>query len=106
MGVGRVIRSICILKAPIPDTGDVPSAQIIIPQRQLNRKSDIYIMLVSSQHCVCYQGKYIAIVSATVETQDPEKRPSQLTTCWARSKRSSLTFPTSTYRPMMGSRTT
>jgi Rab GDP dissociation inhibitor len=37
--VGRVIRAICILDHPIPDTNDVPSIQIILPQRQLKRSS-------------------------------------------------------------------
>lgn len=36
---GRVIRAICILDHPIPNTGDVASIQIILPQKQLNRKS-------------------------------------------------------------------
>ena len=36
---GRVIRAICILDHPIPNTNDVSSIQIILPQKQLNRKS-------------------------------------------------------------------
>jgi len=36
---GRVIRAICILDHPIPNTADVASIQIILPQKQLNRKS-------------------------------------------------------------------
>ncbi|CDU20931.1 hypothetical protein YYC_01732 [Plasmodium yoelii 17X] len=71
--IGQVIRCICILSNPIPETNDINSCQIIIPQNQLNRKSDIYVNLVSFQHGVSYKGKYIAIVSATVETNDPTK---------------------------------
>jgi len=37
--VGKVIRCICIMDHPIPDTGDLPSLQIIIPQMQVNRKN-------------------------------------------------------------------
>lgn len=70
--VGRVIRAICILGAPIPHTKDAPSCQIIIPQKQLRRRNDIYVSMVSSTHCVAYKGKYIAIVSTTVETANPE----------------------------------
>jgi Rab GDP dissociation inhibitor len=76
--VGKVIRAICIMGGPIPDTKipdapqGAPSCQIIIPQRQLNRRSDIFILLVSSTHCVVPQGKYLAIVSTTVETSTPE----------------------------------
>ena len=37
--VGRVIRAICIIDHPIPNTNNASSVQIILPQRQLNRKS-------------------------------------------------------------------
>ena len=37
--VGQVIRAICILNHPIPNTKDSLSCQIIIPQNQVNRKS-------------------------------------------------------------------
>lgn len=71
--VEKVVRCICILDHPIPGTGDIPSVQIIIPQKQLKRKNDIYIMMVSSVHCVSKANTYIAIISTTVETNDPEK---------------------------------
>ena len=69
--VGQVARSICILNHPIPNTNDAESAQIILPARQLNRKNDVYICMVSSAHDVCAQGFYIAIVSTLVETATP-----------------------------------
>ena len=37
--VEKVIRCICILDHPIPNTEKAPSVQIIIPQRQLKRKN-------------------------------------------------------------------
>ncbi|XP_030789588.1 rab GDP dissociation inhibitor alpha [Rhinopithecus roxellana] len=70
---GQVIRIICILSHPIKNTNDANSCQIIIPQNQVNRKSDIYVCLISYAHNVAAQGKYIAIASTTVETTDPEK---------------------------------
>lgn len=70
--VGRVVRSICILDHPIPNTNDVDSCQIIIPQRQVDRNSDIYINMISSSHAICAKGLYVAIVSTTVETDEPE----------------------------------
>lgn len=70
--IGKVIRAICIMDHPIPNTNNASSIQIILPQRQLSRNSDIYISMVSSAHAVCAKGLYIAIVSATVETADPE----------------------------------
>ena len=70
--VGKVIRSICILDHPIPNTADSTSTQIIIPQKQCNRNSDIFINMVSGAHAVCSQGLYVAMISTTVETEDPE----------------------------------
>ena len=69
---GKVIRAICFLKHPIPNTDDSNSVQLIIPQAQLNRKHDIYIAEVSAQHNVCPKDMYVAIVSTVVETSTPE----------------------------------
>lgn len=86
---GKVIRAICLLKHPIPGTEDADSAQIIIPQNQVNRRNgklssypcsviaellstDIYVAMVSSTHNVCAKDIYIAIVSTIVETDKPE----------------------------------
>ncbi|XP_034542566.1 rab GDP dissociation inhibitor beta [Notolabrus celidotus] len=71
--VGRVIRVICLLNHPVKNTHEANSCQIIIPQTQLNRKSDIYISVVSYAHIVAPDGLYIATVSTTVETNNPEK---------------------------------
>lgn len=35
---GKVVRAICILTHPIPNTGDADSVQIILPQNQLKRR--------------------------------------------------------------------
>lgn len=35
---GKVVRAICILKHPIPNTDDSDSVQLIIPQNQVGRK--------------------------------------------------------------------
>jgi len=69
---GQVIRCICLLNHPIPNTRDALSTQIIIPQNQVNRKSDIYVSLVSNTHQVSAQGWFIAMVSSKVETSNPE----------------------------------
>lgn len=71
--VGQVVRAICLLKHPIPNTGDVDSVQLVIPQNQVNRKQDIYIASVSASHNVCVKDYYLAIVSTVVETDNPEK---------------------------------
>uniref|UniRef100_A0A8C3G5D8 Rab GDP dissociation inhibitor n=1 Tax=Cyclopterus lumpus TaxID=8103 RepID=A0A8C3G5D8_CYCLU len=69
---GQVIRVICVLSHPIKNTNDSNSCQIIIPQNQVNRNSDIYVCMISYAHNVAAQGKYIAIISTTVETSEPE----------------------------------
>ena len=69
---GQVVRAICILSHSIPDTADSLSCQIIVPQNQVNRRHDIYICCVSYAHNVASKGKYLAIVSTTVETDNPE----------------------------------
>lgn len=69
---GKVVRAICLLKHPIPNTDNSDSAQLIIPQNQVGRKNDIYIAGVSSSHNVCAKDIYIAIVSTVVETSAPE----------------------------------
>uniref|UniRef100_A0A2M4A4X2 Rab GDP dissociation inhibitor n=1 Tax=Anopheles triannulatus TaxID=58253 RepID=A0A2M4A4X2_9DIPT len=69
---GKVIRCICLLDHPIPNTKDALSTQIIIPQKQVDRKSDIYVSLISSTHQVSAKGWFIGMVSTTVETSNPE----------------------------------
>lgn len=70
--VGQVVRAICLLDHPLPNTKDALSTQIIIPQKQVNRTSDIYVSMVSYTHNVAAKGWFVAIVSTTVETSEPE----------------------------------
>lgn len=70
---GQVIRCICLLDHPIPNTKDALSTQIIIPQKQVGRNSDIYVSLVSYTHQVAAKGWFVAMVSTTVETENPEQ---------------------------------
>ena len=69
---GQVVRSICILNHPIANTNESESVQIIIPGQQVGRKNDVYVAMVSSAHNICRDGFYVAIVSTTVETGEPE----------------------------------
>ena len=71
--IGKVIRRICILDHSIPKTNDVASCQIIIPQKQINRKNDIFIAVLNFTHCVCKKGYYLAIISTMVETDNPNE---------------------------------
>jgi len=70
---GQVVRAICILSHPIPETNNSESVQIIVPAKQVGRKSDIYISAVSFAHNVAPKGKWIGIVACSVETATPDK---------------------------------
>lgn len=67
----KVIRAMCILDHPVPNTNNLDSVQIIIPQNQIGRQNDIYIAVLSDEHCVVPKGYYLAIVSTIVETDSP-----------------------------------
>ena len=71
----RVVRSICFLDHPIPKTDNKDSVQLIIPASAISeaRRNDIYVCMVSSTHCVAAKGRFIAIASTTVETDNPEE---------------------------------
>jgi len=69
---GQLVRAICILSHPIASTNDSASCQFILPQKQMNRRNDIYICCVSAAHNVSAKGKWLAFVSTTAETANPE----------------------------------
>jgi Rab GDP dissociation inhibitor len=69
--IGQVVSAICILSHPVPNTNNAESAQIIIGQKELKRKFDVYISVVSTAHHVAPKGKYIALVNTQVETDKP-----------------------------------
>ncbi|GAX81349.1 hypothetical protein CEUSTIGMA_g8780.t1 [Chlamydomonas eustigma] len=68
----KVVRAIAFLSHPIPDTNNAHSVQIILPQKQIGRHSDMYVFCSSYAHNVCANGKWLAFVSTTVETANPE----------------------------------
>ncbi|KAF5842230.1 GDP dissociation inhibitor [Dunaliella salina] len=70
--VGKVVRAIAFLSHPIPDTNNAASCQIILPQKQLQRRSDMYVFCCSYAHNVSAAGKWLAFVSTNVETPNPE----------------------------------
>lgn len=69
--VGAIARSICILSHPVDNTNKADSCQIIIPASEVNRKSDIYVCVISYLHNVAPEGKYVAVISANLEGNDP-----------------------------------
>ena len=62
------------------DPGDLPSAtgatrckgRDVCVCAQVNRKSDVYVFCCSYSHNVAPRDKWIAFVSTTVETSNPE----------------------------------
>ncbi|KAG2487175.1 hypothetical protein HYH03_014155 [Edaphochlamys debaryana] len=70
--VGKVVRAIAIMNHPIPNTDNAHSVQIILPQKQTGRKSDMYVFCCSYAHNVASKDKWLAFVSTTMETSNPE----------------------------------
>ncbi|RXH74183.1 hypothetical protein DVH24_028904 [Malus domestica] len=70
--VGKVARAIAIMSHPIPNTNESHSVQVILPQKQLGRRSDMYLFCCSYSHNVAPKGKFIAFVSTDAETDHPE----------------------------------
>jgi Rab GDP dissociation inhibitor len=70
---GQVVRAICILKAQAPSTEEAASCQIILPGSQCGRTNDVYVTVLESTHCVAPRGRFIGIVSTSVETANPIK---------------------------------
>lgn len=68
----QVVRALCVLSHPIPSTDNAHSAQIILPQKQVGRRSDMYVFCCSYAHNVAANNKWLAFVSTTVETSAPE----------------------------------
>lgn len=60
---GQVVRAICLLNHPIPNTNDAASCQIIIPQKQVDRHFGnfstlvvlVYPLISRYLHLVCLQ---------------------------------------------------
>ena len=70
---GTVARWLCILDHPVNGTNNSHSAQIILPTKQTQHKSDIYISVQSSELSVAPKGRWLAMISAQVYTNQPKK---------------------------------
>jgi len=68
----QVVRSICLLNHPIPDTND-ESAQIVIPGPQVGRVNDVFVCSMGHALQVTAPGVYVAIVSTIGEKHDPDQ---------------------------------
>jgi Rab GDP dissociation inhibitor len=64
---GEVVRCICLLNHPIPNTNDAESVQIIIPGPQVGRKNDVFVCCMGNTLQATAPGIYVAIVSTIAE---------------------------------------
>ena len=70
---GLVVRCICLLNHPIPNTNDSESTQIVIPGPQVGRINDIFVCCMGSALQATAPGVYVAIVSTLVEKGQPDE---------------------------------
>ena len=73
MATGNLVRCICLLNHPIPNTGDGESTQVIIPGPQVGRVNDIFVCCVGNALAVTAPGIYVAIVSTILENEKPDE---------------------------------
>jgi Rab GDP dissociation inhibitor len=70
---GQVVRCICLLNHPIPNTNNAESVQIIIPGPQVGRVNDVFVCLMGHTLQSTAPGIYVAIVSTISEKNDPDQ---------------------------------
>jgi Rab GDP dissociation inhibitor len=70
---GLVVRCICLLNHPIPNTNNSESTQIIIPGPQVGRVNDVFVCCMGNALQTTAPGFYVAIVSTLVEKGQPDE---------------------------------
>lgn len=70
---GSVVRCICLLDHPVPNTNNAESVQIVIPGPQVGRVNDIFVCALGHSLQVAAQGVTIAIVSTIAEKGQPDE---------------------------------
>lgn len=70
---GQVVRCICLLNHPIPNTNNAESAQIVIPGPQVGRVNDVFVCCMGNALQTTAPGIYVAIVSTLVEKGQPDE---------------------------------
>jgi Rab GDP dissociation inhibitor len=70
---GQVVRCICLLNHPIPNTNNAESAQIVIPGPQVGRVNDVFVCCMGNSLQTTAPGIYVAIVSTLVEKGQPDE---------------------------------
>lgn len=70
---GSVVRCICLLDHPVPNTNNSESVQVVIPGPQVGRVNDIFVCALDHSLQVAAQGVTIAIVSTIAEKATPDE---------------------------------
>ncbi|KAG7339967.1 GDP dissociation inhibitor [Nitzschia inconspicua] len=70
---GQVVRCICLLNHPIPNTNEAESVQIIIPGPQVGRTNDVFVCCMGNSLQTTAPGIYVAIVSTIAEKGTPDE---------------------------------
>lgn len=70
---GQVVRCICLLNHPIPNTNEAESVQIIIPGPQVSRVNDVFVCCMGHSLQTTAPGIYVAIVSTIAEKASPDE---------------------------------
>lgn len=70
---GSVVRCICLLDHPIPNTNNAESVQVVIPGPQVGRVNDIFVCALGHSLQVSAPGVVIAIVSTIAEKGQPDE---------------------------------
>jgi len=70
--IGQVVRCICLLNHPIPNTNNAESVQIIIPGPEVDRINDVFVCCMGNSLQTTAPGVYVAIVSTIAEKGNPE----------------------------------
>eukprot|EP00529_Nitzschia_sp_RCC80_P023658 CAMPEP_0113455320 /NCGR_PEP_ID=MMETSP0014_2-20120614/8315_1 /TAXON_ID=2857 /ORGANISM="Nitzschia sp." /LENGTH=467 /DNA_ID=CAMNT_0000346747 /DNA_START=39 /DNA_END=1442 /DNA_ORIENTATION=- /assembly_acc=CAM_ASM_000159 len=70
---GQVVRCICLLNHPIPNTNNAESVQIIIPGPQVGRHNDVFVCCMGNALQTTAPGIYVAIVSTISEKNNPDE---------------------------------
>lgn len=70
---GIVVRCICLLNHPIPNTNNAESVQIVIPGPQVGRQNDVFVCAMGHGLQVAAPGVWVAIVSTAQEKVSPDE---------------------------------
>ena len=70
---GSVVRCICLLDHPVPNTNNSESVQVVIPGPQVGRVNDVFVCALDHSLQVAAQGVTIAIVSTIAEKPTPDE---------------------------------